>query len=72
MTKPDRLREVKAALRPKDEGTYGICVDCGEAINPKRLAAIPRASYCVVCQKATERERAAPARWFDASTCMSA
>ena len=68
----DRLREVRAALRRIEEGAFGLCADCGETINPKRLAAIPWASHCIVCQKATDRERAAPARWFDASAFMAA
>jgi DnaK suppressor protein len=72
LPKPVQLREVKARLRHKTEGAHGICVNCGEAINPRRLAAIPRTSYCTICQKETELERAEPARWFDASTYMSA
>ena len=34
------LREVRAALRRIDAGTFGICVGCDENINPKRLAAV--------------------------------
>ena len=67
-----RLREVRAALRRIEVGAFGMCVDCGESINPKRLAAEPWAAYCVVCQKATDRERAAPARWFDSAAVMAA
>lgn len=68
----NRMREVQGALRRIHEGTFGICAECGEAINPKRLAAIPWASYCIVCQEATDSERASPARWFDASEFMAA
>jgi DnaK suppressor protein len=35
------LREVRAALQRIDAGTFGICTDCDESINPKRLAAAP-------------------------------
>ena len=50
-----RLREVRTALRSFDAGTFGICVDCGENINPKRLAAVPWASSCIDCQEAADR-----------------
>lgn len=50
------LREVRGALSRIDAGTFGICVDCEEDINPKRLAAIPWASSCIVCQEAADRE----------------
>jgi DnaK suppressor protein len=66
------MREVRAALRRIDEGAFGICADCGETINPKRLAEAPWNPYCIVCQAATDHERAAPAHWFDSSTFMAA
>jgi DnaK suppressor protein len=50
-----RLREVRTALCRIDAGTFGICVDCGENINPRRLAAIPWALCCIVCQAAAEK-----------------
>src|SRR5215207_4695384 len=31
------LRNVRAALRRIDEGTFGVCVHCEEDISPKRL-----------------------------------
>jgi len=48
------LREVRTALRRIDAGTFGICVGCDESINPKRLAAVPWASSCIVCQEAAD------------------
>lgn len=30
------------------------CIECGEPIAPKRLAAKPNALRCVVCQEATD------------------
>src|ERR1700758_2726236 len=39
------LRNVRAALRRIDEGTFGICVHCEEEISPKRLAAVPWAPF---------------------------
>src|SRR5271155_1317253 len=51
----DGLREVRDALLRIDAGTFGICVGCDENINPKRLAAVPWASSCIVCQEAADR-----------------
>lgn len=50
------LRLVRAALLRLEDGGFGACVDCGEDINPKRLAALPWASCCVECQEAADRE----------------
>jgi DnaK suppressor protein len=58
------LREVRDALSRIRTNTFGICVECEEAINPKRLAAIPWASTCIVCQEAADREHGAP--WSEA------
>ena len=46
--------EIHAALGRMAEGTYGICMDCEEAIKPRRLAAVPWASLCIVCQEAAD------------------
>ena len=46
-----RLRETRAALRRIEAGTYGICLECEEPINPKRLTAVPAAALCIRCQE---------------------
>jgi DnaK suppressor protein len=51
-----RLREVRAALGRMDAGTFGICAGCEEDINPRRLAAVPWASFCIACQEAADRD----------------
>jgi len=51
------LRQVKAALRRIAAGSFGTCIECEFAINPKRLAAVPWAPYCIRCQDAVDRER---------------
>jgi DnaK suppressor protein len=51
----ERLREVQTAIRRIDAGTFGICVECEENISSKRLAAVPWASSCIVCQEALDR-----------------
>ena len=48
------LLKIDEALRKLDEGTYGICEDCGEDINEGRLKVLPFAIYCVECQEKLE------------------
>ena len=42
------------ALDSLEEGTYGMCADCGEEISEKRLHALPFARLCVECQSKRE------------------
>jgi DnaK suppressor protein len=53
------LRETRAALRRIEEGTFGVCMDCEEEINLKRLNAVPWAARCIACQERADREGAA-------------
>ncbi|HLC41408.1 MAG TPA: TraR/DksA family transcriptional regulator [Methylomirabilota bacterium] len=50
------LKEVTAALQKIEEGSFGSCERCGEAISDKRLEALPFARYCITCQRAAEEE----------------
>ena len=50
------LRQVKAALRRIDDGSFGTCMDCELPIGQKRLVAVPWASRCIRCQEAADRE----------------
>ena len=45
------LQAIEEALRRIDDGTYGICRDCGEPIAPVRLNAIPWTRSCVACKE---------------------
>jgi DnaK suppressor protein len=49
------LRNVRAALRRLDDGTFGVCAHCEEDISPKRLAAVPWTPFCIRCQEAADR-----------------
>lgn len=51
------ITEIREALRRIDEGTYGICEECGEDIGAARLMAHPMATLCVHCQSALDRAR---------------
>ncbi|MBI1355049.1 MAG: hypothetical protein GC160_11940 [Acidobacteria bacterium] len=44
-------RQVQTAMALLENGEYGICQECGEEINPKRLEAIPWTTVCVSCQE---------------------
>jgi DnaK suppressor protein len=52
------LVQVAAALRRIAEGNYGLCQDCGENIDARRLCALPATPYCTACQSIHERPRA--------------
>lgn len=49
------LRNIRAALRRINSGTFGVCAHCEEDISPKRLAAVPWAPFCIKCQEAADR-----------------
>ncbi|MFQ6122570.1 MAG: TraR/DksA family transcriptional regulator [Dehalococcoidales bacterium] len=44
------LNEIEHALRKFEEGTYGLCDNCGQPIDPARLEALPQASWCMNCK----------------------
>ena len=46
----DRLAEVENALRKFENGTYGLCDNCGQPIDPARLEALPQANMCLSCK----------------------
>ena len=46
-----KLDQVNTALRKIEEGTYGICDNCGKPINPARLEARPSSLLCINCQQ---------------------
>jgi DnaK suppressor protein len=43
------------ALARMDDGTFGVCASCGQAIGKARLQAFPRATLCVTCKQREER-----------------
>ena len=50
-----QLALVDQALTRLDDDEYGICQNCENPINPKRLEAIPWARYCLDCQELVEQ-----------------
>ena len=51
----DHLAKVEHALRKFEEGTYGLCDNCGQPIDPARLEALPQAHLCVGCKAKGEQ-----------------
>lgn len=51
------LGQLHAALGRLRDGTYGACATCGRDIPAARLRALPVASRCVDCERASERRR---------------
>ncbi len=50
------LGAIERTLRRIEDGSYGVCAECGVSIPAARLRAQPLAARCVPCQ--SERERA--------------
>jgi DnaK suppressor protein len=49
------LLQTEKALDRLDQGSYGQCEVCGEAIGKNRLMAFPRATLCMTCKQREER-----------------
>ena len=52
----ERARRLRLALKRVSDGEYGVCAECGGAIPPRRLQAVPDAATCVTCQERLERQ----------------
>lgn len=44
------VAEIDRALAKIDDGTYGVCEQCGQPIPEARLEALPYAALCVACK----------------------
>ena len=45
------LQAIEEALVRVEEGTYGVCRDCGEPVAAARLKAIPWTRVCISCKE---------------------
>jgi hypothetical protein len=50
------LRLIEGALGRIANGSFGVCVACGDDIPDRRLEALPWTQYCLSCQEAVEDE----------------
>ena len=56
----EQLAEVEAALERLRLGTYGVCAETGEPIDPERLRAIPWTRFCLAAAQRREAGRTQP------------
>jgi DnaK suppressor protein len=49
------LTQITEALDRMESEEYGVCANCGQEIQPKRLDAVPWTRYCIKCQDMMER-----------------
>ena len=52
-----RLKEVDESLDRIENGSYGVCEECGGPISLKRLEVRPVAKYCVPCLTKLEKAK---------------
>jgi len=50
------MKKIDEALKRIEDGTFGICTECGEKISVKRLEARPVTTLCIDCKTAQEEE----------------
>ena len=49
------VQQIDQALARIEDGTFGLCLNCGTPMNEKRLSAIPWSRHCVECQELAEK-----------------
>lgn len=53
------LKKIDIALGKLDEGSFGVCDECGEGISLKRLEARPETTMCIRCKEEQEQKEKA-------------
>lgn len=51
-----QVSDAEAALARMDDGSYGICTNCGEPIDAARLSIMPAATLCMKCEQLRRTE----------------
>jgi DnaK suppressor protein len=52
----ETLADIQAALNRIDQGSYGVCEDCGGPIAKSRLQVLPYTRVCIDCARERERQ----------------
>ncbi len=52
----ERLTQIQEALQQIENGSYGICINCHEIIEPERLKIIPYTTMCVRCRRQQDQQ----------------
>jgi len=50
------IKKIQSALQRIDDGTYGVCDECGDDISIPRLKARPVTKLCIQCKSKQETE----------------
>lgn len=50
-----QMRQLRRTLEKFDDGSYGLCEECGNDIGFSRLQARPEARLCISCQTRAEK-----------------
>jgi len=50
------IAKIKEALERIEDGSFGICEECGENISEKRLKARPVTTLCIDCKRRQEAD----------------
>jgi DnaK suppressor protein len=50
------ILKIKDALARIEDGTFGICEECGDEISEERLKARPVTTLCILCKTKAEEE----------------
>jgi DnaK suppressor protein len=53
-TELNRYKTIVRAIQKIEDGSYGMCIDCGNEISEKRLLSFPEAARCISCEEARE------------------
>ncbi|MBP9674995.1 MAG: TraR/DksA family transcriptional regulator [Bacteriovoracaceae bacterium] len=53
------IQSIRESLGRVKRGSFGVCVECKEDIEPARLKANPTAKCCLICQEDQERFKVA-------------
>ncbi len=54
----EKLNAIDDALQRIEDGTYGVCEECGKKIHKDRLKIMPFTKFCVACQGELEKQAA--------------
>ena len=46
-----RVETIRQAMLKANEGRYGVCEQCGSAIDPERLEILPLTTLCIKCAR---------------------
>ena len=50
------LKKINDALQRIENGSFGICLMCGDEINAARLKARPMTTLCIACKEEQEKK----------------